>query len=355
MFIEDKPTLEILLAAGIIAVFAIGGKVLFWFLGKYIRALTRKTKNTLDDRLLAAIEFPLFLGFVSLGAYFALAQISFLNSFLPIITNIFINGSIVIGALLVIRILESSLDWYSEEVAPKSRVRIVEILPTFKRILKVFILIIAAIMVLDNFGIEISPLLASLGIAGLAVALAFQDTLSNFFAGVYITADRPVKAGDYIRLDTGDEGYVVKIGWRSTQIRTLPNNIVMIPNSKLAQSIITNYYGPDRQMAVLVQVAVSYDSDLEKVEKVTIDVAKRLQKSVGGAVKEFEPFIRFHTFGDSGIGFSVILRVNEFVDQYLLKHEFVKALSAAYRKEGIEIPYPKRDLYIKEDSKWKKK
>src|SRR3989344_1457283 len=355
MIIEDKATLEILTAAGIIIASAIIGKVAFWFIGKYVHELAKKTKSTLDDRLLAAIELPLLLGIICLGIYIALTQISMLSAFYMAILNFFTSALILIGAILLLRLCESTMDWYSEEVAPKSKIRISEIAPTFKRILRAFVAIIATIMVLDNFGVEISPLLASLGIAGLAVALAFQDTLGNFFAGVYITADRPVKAGDYIRLDGGDEGYVVKIGWRSTQIRTLANNIVVIPNSKLAQSTITNFHNPDKQMSVLMQVSVSYESDLEKVEKVTVDVAKKMQKTVIGAVTDFEPFIRFHTFGESGIGFSVILRVNEFVDQYLLKHEFIKNLSKAYRGAGIEIPYPKRDLYIRESTKWKKR
>ena len=195
MIIEDKATLEILTAAGIIIASAIIGKVAFWFIGKYVHELAKKTKSTLDDRLLAAIELPLLLGIICLGIYIALTQISMLSAFSMAILNFFTSALILIGAILLLRLCESTMDWYSEEVAPKSKIRISEIAPTFKRILRAFVAIIATIMVLDNFGVEISPLLASLGIAGLAVALAFQDTLGNFFAGVYITADRPVKPG----------------------------------------------------------------------------------------------------------------------------------------------------------------
>mgnify|MGYP001557992760 FL=1 len=138
-----------------------------------------------------------------------------------------------------------------------------------------------------------------------------------------------------------------KIGWRNTHIRTLPNNMVIVPNSKLAQSVLTNYYYHDKEMAVVIQVSVAYGSDLDKVERVTIEVAKQIQKAVPGALESFEPFIRYHTFGDSGIGFSVILRVKEFVDQYIIKHEFVKALHKRYAKEKIEIPFPQRVVYLK--------
>ena len=131
----------------------------------------------------------------------------------------------------------------------------------------------------------------------------------------------------------------------------LPNNVVLIPNNKLAQSIITNYYQPQPELAVLVQVGVHYDSDLEHVEKVTIEVAKEVMREVPGGVPEFEPFIRYHTFGDFSINFTVILRAKEFVDNYLIKHEFIKRLHKRYQKEGIVIPYPIRALNFDQEKK----
>jgi len=178
-----------------------------------------------------------------------------------------------------------------------------------------------------------------------------QDTLSNFFAGVYLVADMPIRIGDYIELDNGMKGYVEDIGWRSIRIKTLPNNYIIIPNSKLAQSIITNYYAPEQEMSVVVPCGVSYDSDLEKVEKVTIEVAKEVQQNVPGAVKNFEPFIRYNEFGDSNINFSIILRVERFVDRYLVVHEFIKKLMARYNKEGIEISFPVRNIYFKNEKR----
>ncbi len=200
---------------------------------------------------------------------------------------------------------------------------------------------------MDKLGLEIGPALAGLGIAGLAAALALQDTLSNFFSSVYIAADRPIKIGDYIELASGEKGYVEDIGWRNTKIRTLPNNIILVPNAKLTQTILTNYNAPQKEMSIVIQVSVSYDSDLEKVERVTIAAARKVLKTVDGGVPDFEPFTRYHTFGDSGINFSVILRVKSFVDQYLITHEFVKELKRSYDKEKIVIPFPQRDVHIK--------
>jgi small-conductance mechanosensitive channel len=189
-----------------------------------------------------------------------------------------------------------------------------------------------------------------LGVGSLAVAIALQDTLGNAFAGLHIKADRPIEAGQFIRLDSGEEGYVDRIGWRSTRIRMLPNKTAVVPNSKLVQSTIINYDLPDPEVAVLVEVGVHYDSDLKKVERVTIEAGQEIMKSVPGALPSFEPFIRYHTFNQSSIDFTVILRARTFVDNYLIKHEFIKALQEKYREEGIVIPFPIRTVYMKSET-----
>lgn len=214
---------------------------------------------------------------------------------------------------------------------------------------KILLCAIGGMLLLDNLGVSLTPLLTTLGIGSLAVAIALQDTLGNAFAGLHIKADRPIEPGQFIRLESGDEGFVERIGWRSTRIRMLPNKSAVVPNSKLVQSTIINYDLPDPEVAVLVQVGVHYDSDLQKVERVTCEVAKEIMGRVSGAVAGFEPFIRYHTFNQSSIDFSVILRAKTFVDNYLIKHEFIKALQARYRKEGIVIPFPIRTLELKSD------
>jgi small-conductance mechanosensitive channel len=215
---------------------------------------------------------------------------------------------------------------------------------------KIIFAAIGGMIVLDTLGLSLTPLLTTLGIGSLAVAIGLQDTLGNFFAGLYIKADRPIEVGHYVRLESGEEGYVERIGWRSTRIRMLPNNMVIVPNSKLVQSNITNYYLPSPELAVLVQVGVHYDSDLEKVERVTREVAREILQTVPGGVSTFDPFIRYHTFNQSSIDFTVILRGREFADNFLIKHEFIKRLQDRYRKEGITIPFPIRTVYLKPET-----
>lgn len=215
---------------------------------------------------------------------------------------------------------------------------------------KIVFVAVGAMIILDNLGISITPILTTLGIGSLAVAIALQDTLGNFFAGLYIKADRPIEIGHYVKLQTGEEGYVERIGWRSTRVRMLSNNMVVVPNNKLVQDNITNYYLPDKELAVLVEVGVAYDSDLEKVERVTREVAKEVLRVVPGAVAEFDPFIRYHTFSESSINFTVILRAKEFTDNFLIKHEFIKKLRVRYEKEGIKIPFPIRTVRLEAEA-----
>jgi small-conductance mechanosensitive channel len=181
-------------------------------------------------------------------------------------------------------------------------------------------------------------------VGGLAVALALKDTLSNFFAGFHIVATKQIRVGDYLKLSSQEEGYVSDINWRTTKIRTLAGNLILIPNAKLTELIVTNYDLPEKDAAVLVGFSIHYNSDLAKVERVTCEVAAAVMKEVPGGVPAFTPFIRYHTFGESGINLTVVMRGATFVDQFLIKHEFIKRLHDRFAREGIVIPYPIRAL-----------
>jgi small-conductance mechanosensitive channel len=213
-------------------------------------------------------------------------------------------------------------------------------------VVRVLVFSIGALLVLHDLGISITPMITALGVGGLAVALALQDTLSNLFAGIQLLASRQLAVGDFVKLDTGEEGYLVDITWRNTTVRALGNHLIVIPNAKLAAAIIQNHQRPDPEVAVLVQVGVSYDSDLEHVERVTVDTARKVVSRLQPDLKDFDPFIRYNSFADSSISFSVILRAKEFTERYLLVHEFIKALHRSYRHEGIVIPYPMRTVHM---------
>ncbi len=202
------------------------------------------------------------------------------------------------------------------------------------------ILGIGLLVLLGTLGISITPIIASLGIGSLAVALALQPTLENFFSGVQLLMDKPIRVGDFIELDSGEQGFVEKIGWRSTWIKMLPNNTVIMPNSKLSQSKIINYFYPEKELSVPVDVGVHYDSDLEHVERVTLEVAHEVLVQHEWGVGDYNTFVVFHTFDNFSINFTVMLRTQEYFHRFFVKSLFIKALHKRYAEEGIIIPYP---------------
>ncbi len=202
-------------------------------------------------------------------------------------------------------------------------------------------------IILQNLGIDITALITALGIGGIAVALALQDTLGNLFAGIQIILSKQVRQGDYIRLSSGEEGWVTDVKGRNTTIQTFPDgNLVTVPNSMLASSIVKNLSMPRRALWVTLEVGVSYDSDLQHVEAVALDVAQQVLGEVDGGVPGEDPIVRYHTFGDSSINFDVRMMVREFRSQGPVKHEFIKRLHRRFGDEGIEIPFPIRTVMM---------
>ena len=216
-------------------------------------------------------------------------------------------------------------------------------------ILNVVIYAMGVLVVLQYYGLSIAPILTAMGVGGMAVALALQETLANIFSGLHLILSKQLRLDDYIKLSTGEEGRVTDITWRFTTIVPAGGgNMIVIPNQKIASSNITNYSMPRKDIVISIPVGVAYDSDLDKVERVTLDVAKEVMAQIDKDVK-MEPAVRFHTFGESSIDFNVVLHSSYFEHQFLLKHEFIKALTRRYREEGIEIPYPTRTVLQPEE------
>ncbi|MBW4559781.1 MAG: mechanosensitive ion channel family protein [Mojavia pulchra JT2-VF2] len=211
---------------------------------------------------------------------------------------------------------------------------------------KAAVLVLGTLILLQTLGIAVTPIVTTLGISGLAVGLALKDTLENLFSGFYLIISKQVRTGDYLKLEGSHEGYVIDISWRNTTIRELSNNVIIVPNLKLASTIFTNYHLPVKEITLTINVGVDYDSDLEQVEKVTVQVAKEVMQEIAPELMANEPYIRFHKFGDFSIDFTLYMRVNEFFDQRIGKHLFIKKLHKRYQQEGIKIPFPSRELYM---------
>ena len=342
-------TLPMLTAMALPAAFALAGLVVGLLVQRTVlprlaRAAAR-TRMTADDIVIAALRGPVVLWFTMLGLYLA-AEVAELPR--PLAQTI--------PRLLVVMIMVS-VTWAMSRVAGNvvaARARTDSAaLPSVNlvtNLAKGAVLGLGALVILQTLGVSITPLLTALGVGGLAVGLALQDTLANLFAGIHILLSRQVRPGDFIRLGSWQEGYVQDVTWRYTTIRQLANNLTIVPNTQLASAVTANFSLPDPQQAVALDVGVSYDSDLRKVELVTVEVGREVMQQVEGGVPDFVPFIRYHSFGDSAVQFTVILRGREYESQYLIKHEFIKRLHRRYREEGIEIPYPIRTVRLERET-----
>ena len=298
-----------------------------------------KTETQIDDVIVESTKGPSLIWLLIAAIYFGI-QISHLSEGIQDFSGKTLLVLIIISATLVAANLASGIIKVSSTKGDST----LPVSSLTQNVSRALVYIIGLLFVLGAIGWNIVPVLGALGVGGLAVALALQDTLSNFFAGIYISVARQIRIGDYIKLESGQEGYVADIHWRTTTLKMLSNNIIIIPNSKLSNTIVTNYQLPEEELSVPIELGIHYNSDLSKVEQITVEVAMEVMKEVPGGMPEFQPSVRYHTFSGSSIDFTVMLRCKAFVDQYTIKHEFVKRLHERYKKEGIVIPYPIRAI-----------
>ena len=323
LYLESLPYGDYLNAGAIFGLSIFFAILIYFILKRYAVALASKSKTILDEELIIAIDKPLALGLAAAGGYFSLYSLAGAHEFAKLLQDVFFVAGVLIGLYGTVRVIKALMKWYHHELAMKTKSDLDErFLPIIKKILYIFAAAIALIIIFNHFNIEITPLLAGLGVGGLVIALALQDTLSNFFAGTSVATEGSVNVGDFIELEGGLKGFVEEVSWRATKIRTIQNNVVVIPNSKLASNIFTNYSAPF-ETSWPVAVGVGYDEDLDKVEKISIEVAKKVLETVPGGKKDFVPLVRFRGFGDSNINFSVILRVEKPTDKYVVTHEFI--------------------------------
>ncbi len=311
-------------------------KAIFVIAGK----LAARTATKIDDILFEALDLPIQLVIYASGAL--IIQTLIPKETLDIMPHLLLGFKVVcvIAAVLFVdKFLNSLIRLNAEKV---------EILRTAGGFAHGFVHVVifglGTLIVLDTLGISVTPIIASLGLGSLAIALALQPTLENFFSGIQLIADKPIQIGHFIRLETGEEGIVQKIGWRSTWITMGNNNTVVVPNKTLVNSRVTNYFFPNQEITVVIPVGVHYGSDLDKVERVAQAVARDVMKTVAGGVTMAEPVVRFTELADSGINMNVTLRAKDFPATGLLKHEFIKRLQKTFAAEGIVMPYPTRTI-----------
>jgi small-conductance mechanosensitive channel len=322
------------------------GFIIQIFVNTRLHRIVQKTPWKGDNVIVEGLRGRIVIWAIIIGLHSAVPMLHLPPDYQLIIEKILLALLILSITMAASSIVSGFIKVYAAEA--KGDILSTSIFSIFSRIV---VMSIGVMIILDSLKISITPILTALGVGGLAVALALQDTLGNLFAGLNILFSGKVKVGDYIKLQSGEEGYITDINWRNTTVRQLGDNFIVIPNSRLASSIATNFNLPHKEMSITIPIGVAYDSDLDKVEKVTIDVARRVMKEIDGGIPDFEPSIRFGNFGDSSIDFTATLRIKEYTKQYLVKHEFIKRLHKRYRDEGIVIPFPMRTVEFAEGSK----
>lgn len=320
------------------------GLLLYKIVMPFIAKLAAKTAIKSDDLIIQTLRKWVIPWFFALGLFMGLKRLELDSNWYYRLENGLMIFYIFSATLILARVVSGLIKIKAagtDTVIPSSSI--------ISNIVIAIIYCIGLLIILQTQGISITPVLTALGVGGLAVALALQNTLSNLFAGLQIISSGNFNKGDFIKLSSGEDGFIEDITWRSTTIRAASDHIIIVPNSKLADMTVSNYYLPQHEITFAVELGVSYDSDLAKVEKLTKEVIKEtLQQSEDG-VKEFEPEISFTAFAESSIRIKAFLRVNNYPAQFQVRSIFIKNLHERYAKEGINIPYPTRSVYINKE------
>lgn len=307
------------------------------------------TESQLDDILLAALGKPLVIMILAGSIYIALTYFGVLpETVAGFAVDQYVNAFfILIGAWIVSSFSYNLLRTYGSVVAAKTESDFDDrMLPLLEIIAKYLIWFVAFLLILSNFDIDITPLLAGAGIAGIALALAAQDILSNFFGGAIITLDKPFKIGDRVKFEDffGD---IVSIGPRSTRLKTLDNQIVTIPNSKITSNIVINFAQPDIKMKVRIPFAVAYGTDIPQVKKTLLEIAHEAIEKTSWVLSDPAPSVYFLEFGESSLNGQLILWTNNYDNLWDVQDYVNSRINERFRKEGVEIPFRQVDIWMR--------
>ncbi len=332
----------------LLAIYTVSGFLIGLFLHKIvmplIARLAAKTSIKSDDLIIKTISKWIIPWFLALGLFLGLRRLELDSKFYYWLENGLMIFYILSATLIIAKVVSGLIKIKaadSDAVIPSSSI--------ISNIVIIIVYCIGLLIILQSQGISITPVLTALGVGGLAVALALQPTLSNLFAGLQLISSGNFNRGNFVKLASGEDGFIEDITWRSTTIKAMSDHIIIVPNSKLADMIVTNYNLPQTELSFSVDISVSYDSDLNHVEHVTKEVIKETLNEMDCGIKDFEPIISFYSFGDGRTNLKAILRVTDYAAQFDVKSSFIKKLHERYNKEGINIPNPVRTILLKKE------
>lgn len=328
---------ETAIALGLVLLAAAAARLLTMALRWGVHRVTRAAHRDLDEALAGALRGPVVLLVFAQALFFALRTLSYLGPHRPRVDQVWVAVTVAVVTFATQRIVSRLLTWYTGRPSVAGGRLDSRSAPLVRRAAGVVIVLAGAMIVLDTLGIQISPLLAGLGIGGLAVALALQPLLANLFASSYMLSDASVRVGDQIEVAGGPSGRVEDIGWRATRLRNADNNIVIVPNSLLAGSVVTNFSAGDPSMDALVELGLPYTADLARVAELLTAEARSVRDEEPGAAPGSEPVVRFTRFADANIEVVVRVRAQSFADAAALRHVLMQRVHARLIAEGIAV------------------
>lgn len=333
----------VVLGIGLAVGFAIKG-----FVFRVLRRVARRTETTLDDELLDGLKWPArFIVFAS-ALRWAISHLA--GRDVPQDVSLWLERLLVIltwvavTAVLTRISITGFIYWFRNQPDPR------EVTTLARTAIGIVCSIPAILGLLNAFEVNLAPALTALGVGGIAVSLALKDTLANLFSGFYVSLAGNLRKGDYIRIDGGYEGWVEDIRWRITTIRTLQRNLIVLPNSKLSEAVVTNFSQPVKPLSVPIPIGVSYSTDIDHLDRVVLDEVQKAMGSIDGLLDDPPPVLRFNPgFGDSSLNFTLVVHVAQFEMQFAVTDQIRRRLLKRFREEGINIPFPMRTIEIVSD------
>ncbi len=323
--------------------------VLAILIGILLENRLKKLRKQLDDNeLLRKYSFILrcFEGVIWIWSMVGAIALILPSINLPVPLNILIQKILLVIALGMATILASRLAVNAIQVYSKKSNTTVSLTSLFEYLTKVIIFTVGFLIIIQSIGIQITALITAFGVGSLSVGLAFQNTLSNLISGVNIIISGKIRPGDYIQFKSGEEGYVTDVELKYTLIKDIYHSIIVIPNRQIIDASFKNYTLENTGMLLPIKIGVSYESDLEKVEQITLQVAKNILQTIDGGCQQYDPFLRYDNFDYYAINLTVYLKINEYLDRLLITHEFIKEIHKTYKQENIILAFPLVNPYL---------
>ena len=340
--IAPNPYIQAIL---IIFLFVLLAKIVDIFISRIMKGLLAKTRITFDDKVLDIIHKPIFVSIMIFGLVLATDRLDFPSNIYFITLSGLKTIVIIIWSVAIARFMKLIIKAVSQD---DSRFVLIQdrTLPLFNNLMVIIVVALALYLICLNWKIDMTAWMASAGILGLAVSFAAKDTLANLFSGVFIMADAPYKLGDFIILDSGERGEVTHIGIRSTRLLTRDDVEITVPNAVMGNAKVTNEAGgPDERYRIRIKVGVSYGSDIDKVHAVLQEVAEKQPE----VCRSPAPRVRFRGFGPSSLDHELLCWVERPVMKGKAIHLLNTNVLKRFREEGIEIAFPRQDVYIKKN------